>query len=29
VISSAIATLRCLPPVQPTATVMNRLPYLR
>ena len=25
-ISSAIATLRCLPPVQPIATVMNRLP---
>ena len=28
-ISSAIATLRCLPPVQPTATVMNRLPSRR
>ena len=28
-ISSDIATLRCLPPVQPIATVMNRLPSRR
>ena len=28
-ISSDIATLRCLPPVQPMATVMNRLPSRR
>ena len=28
-ISSVIATLRCLPPVQPMATVMNRLPSPR
>ena len=28
-ISSVIATLRCLPPVQPMATVMNRLPSRR
>ena len=28
-ISSVIATLRCLPPVQPIATVMNRLPSRR
>ena len=27
--SSVIATLRCLPPVQPIATVMNRLPSRR
>ena len=28
-ISSVMATLRCLPPVQPMAMVMNRLPSLR